>query len=82
MTDFIIRDITDEADAEAYIVSGNTTLDAINKFDGRLREKGMCVNHAIVSVPETRWIFTTESKKLDKYYKQKSYEVYPKEETQ
>ncbi len=79
MTDYIIRDITSEADAEVHMVSGNTPLDAINKFDGMLREKGKCVCHAIVSCPESRWIFTTESKKLDKYYKQESYEIYPKE---
>lgn len=78
MTDYIIKNITTEADTEECMVSGNTPLDAINKFDGRLREKGMCVNHAIVSVPETRWIFTTESIKLDKNYKQESYEIYPK----
>lgn len=78
MTEYIIKDITAEADAEAYIVNGKTPFDAINKFDGLLREKGICVNHAIVSVPDTRWIFTTESVKLDKYYKQESYEIYPK----
>lgn len=79
MTDYIIRDITAEADAETYIVSGKTTLDAINEFDGLLREKGKCVYHAIVSVPDTKWIFMTESIKLDKYYKQESYEIYPKD---
>lgn len=78
MTDYIIRDITAEADTGAYMVSGNTPLDAINRFDGLLREKGQCVCHAIVSCPESRWIFTTESIKLDKYYKQESYEIYPK----
>lgn len=79
MTDYIIRDIIDETGERTYIVCGNTPLDAINKFDGLLREEGMCVNHAIVSRPEPRWIFTTESIRLDKYYKQESYEIYPKE---
>lgn len=79
MTDYVIRDITAKADAEAYIVSGNTHLDAINKFDGLLREKGKCVNRTIVSYPEQRWIFSTESINLDKYCKQESYEIYPKE---
>ena len=80
MSDYlIINDNPKDVNHGTVIVSGDTPLDAINKFDGLLREKGMCVNHAIVSHPEPKWIITTESIKLDKYYKQESYEIYPKE---
>lgn len=81
MTDYIIRDITAVADAEAYIISGETTFDAINKFDRMIRkDRNECVNHAIVSTPETKWIFTTETVKADKFYKANSYVIYPKED--
>lgn len=83
MTDYIITNlIGGEGDNENYIISGESPLDAINKFDRRIREKDEQVSFITMSNPSGRWIFCVDTMLEDKLFRPKSYEIYPKEETQ
>ena len=83
MIDYIIKNLIGvEGDAETYIISGESNLDAINKFDKRIREKDEQVSFITMSNPSGRWIFCVDTMVKDKLYRPKSYEIYPKEETQ